>query len=256
MRRILSALVAVLIATGTCVAIDEINPRKLRRATASSTRGFQALEQGDLSLASQFFEDALKNVRGFPNARVGLGHVAYARQQYEAALVHYTGARDEFRRLLHEALNSEFRRHEQAQRKILKLEDDIRTLQSLPNANVADQIRELQRGIEDLRRVHRPVQRAPAEPPAEIFYHRGNTLFQLGRLDEALVDWETCARLAPRFAAVHNNLAVVRWKLGHLLIARAELARARELGAKVNPQFEEALDGARLLPPRDPPLQP
>ncbi len=262
MRRIFPVVLAVICAavgaTAASLAVEEITPRKLRRASASSTKGFQALARGDLSRASELFEDSLKTVRGFPNARVGLGHVAYARRHYAAALAHYTTARDEFTRLQAAALDAEFRTHEQSQRKIRALEDDIRTLQSLPNANVADQVRELQRAIEYLQRVRMPVRREADEPPAEVFYHRGNALFQLGRTEEAVADWETCARLAPKFPAVHNNLAVARWKLGHLLLARTELARARALGARIDPRFEKSLfeDPSPAPPESGPVLRP
>lgn len=249
MRTFLPALVAAAIATGTALPAADVSPRELQRATAASVQGFQALQQGDLSRASQLFEEALTSVPGFPNARVGLGHVAYARRQYEAALNHYTGARDEISRLQDDVLNAEFLSHEDAQRKILKYEDDIRTLESLPGADVATQVRELQRAIEEMRRVHAPVRSEPVHPPAEIYYHRGNALFQLGRIDEAIADWETCARFAPKFGAVHNNLAVAHWKLGQLLLARDELAMARELGVKVDPEFEKTLLGTGTAPP-------
>jgi len=81
-----------------------------------------------------------------------------------------------------------------------------------------------------------PVRGEAREAPGEVWFQIGNAQFRLGRLDEAIVSWETCAKKSPKFAQVHVNLAVAYWKQGRFDEARKALARATELGFPVNPR--------------------
>jgi tetratricopeptide (TPR) repeat protein len=249
LRKIVTALVAVLFVAVSAAAAGEMSARRIHKASSSTTEGFRALEKGDLSRATELFELALANVPNFPNAHLGLGHVAYARLHYESALVHYTAARDRLRELNELELQRKQREFEDAQLKILEYEDDIYALQNLPGGGDQSQrIRDIERDVLDLKRIQRPTEQAAAEAPAEVFFHRGAALFRLDRIEEALDDWTTCARLDPGFAAVYNNIAAAHWKLGHADDARSALAEAKRRGATVSLDLEKAISGAPGTP--------
>lgn len=232
---------AVLVLALPAVLAAELNSRVIRRSSAAVMAGDRALKQGDLDRASEQFEEALRLVPDQPDAQMGLGHVAFRRQQYEAALDWFTRARDGLIELNRRAWDREQQAYEDAVRLIPRLEDDIIGLRSIPSANVTQQVRDIERRIESLRLVRPPSKSHPEDPPGSVYFHRGTALFRLGRYDEAIEDWKTCARLDPKFGPVHNNLAVAHWQLGHIAEARAELAEAKRLGVAVNPDFEAQL---------------
>ena len=82
--------------------------------------------------------------------------------------------------------------------------------------------------------------------PGEVYFYIGYALYQLDRSTEALAAWETCREKSPKFALVHNNLALIYMRLGRLEQARESIERAQELGFPVHPQFKADLERAIL----------
>ncbi len=242
------ALVFAVLLAVLPVAAREKNTFAVQSATAVCARAHAALKAGDLAQASALYEEALRLVPEFPDAHMGLGHIAMARREFAGALGHFTIARDRLVVLHADGYARERRAYDDAQVLIPKLEDEIAGLQRLPGGGAgAMDLQNLQQQIDALRRIHQPTRNAPAPLPAEVFFYRGNALFRLERLDEALADWRECARLDPSFGAVQNNIALAEWSLGHVEAARDALAEARRLGAPVNPEFAAKVE-ARAKP--------
>jgi len=156
------------------------------------------------------------------------------------------------------------KRYTETQRTIATLRDNLRNLQSAQTQNSAraepTQIQREIATIEDqihrLEAVDMPSRDKPTEPPGEIYFHMGNAQFRLNRIDEAITSWETCALKSPKFAMVHNNLAVAYWKKGRIGDAKKALTHAKELGFPVNPQFVADLDKAAASAGTAPPPPP
>ncbi len=231
-------VVAALLCAVPGTLAREKNSFALQSAAAVCTRAHGALKTGDLAQASALYEEALRLVPGFPDAHMGLGHIAMARHDYQGAFVNFTTARDRLVVLHAEAYARERRAYDDAQVLIPRLEDEIAGLQRLPGGGAgAMDLQNLQQQIDALRRIHPPTRAAPEPLPAEVFFFRGNALFRMQRVEEALAEWTECARLDPAFGAVQNNIALAEWSLGHVEAARVALAAARRLGAPVNPEF-------------------
>jgi tetratricopeptide (TPR) repeat protein len=102
-------------------------------------------------------------------------------------------------------------------------------------------VREIEREINYFDRLEVPREDKRAATPPNVYFFRGNALFHLDRLEEAVADWEEASRRAPDFGPVFNNLALAYWKLGKREQAQQCLARAEELGVTVHPDFKQLL---------------
>lgn len=100
-------------------------------------------------------------------------------------------------------------------------------------------MRDIEREINYFDRLEAPREDKRAETPANVYFFRGNALFHLDRLEEAVADWEEAARRAPEFGPVHNNLALAYWRLGKKDEAQAALVRAEQLGVAVHPDLKD-----------------
>jgi len=240
----------------------------LRRAAGECQEGTKLLMANDVAKAKERFGKALALVPTYPDALLGMGHVDMKEGKYEAALASYEGARDGYRELGESIMDLQAKRFTETQRTIGTLRDNLRNLQSAQTQNstradptqIDRQVATIEDQIRRLEAVEMPSRDKPTEPPGEIYFHMGNAQFRLDRIDDAIASWETCAAKSPRFAMVHNNLAVAYWKKGRLDDAKKALAHAKELGFPVNPQFVADLDkasaGARPAAAGGPPAPP
>jgi len=227
-------------------------PRDLQRAASECQEGTKLLMSGDVARAKDRFGKALGLVATYPDAHLGMGHVAMREGRYEDALKEYQQARDGYQELGESILDLQAKRYTETQRTIATLRDNLRNMTS-QNAqeNARVQPTQLEREVaateDQIRRleaVQMPSRDNPTEPPGEIYFHMGNAQFRLDRNDDAIASWETCAAKSPKFGMVHNNLAVVYWKKGRFDDARGAIAHAKQLGFPVNPQFQADLEKA------------
>lgn len=231
----------------------EISARDLQKAASFSEHGGKILETGDVAKAKAEYEKALVAVASFPDAHLGLGHVAMKEGRFEDALKEYEAAKAGFAELGDAIFDLQVKRYNDTQRQIASLRDSLHNRQTTLNAGrgtggdntyVERQIAQLEEAIRRLEAVTMPTKDAPRDPPGEVYFHLGNAQFRLNHLDEALAAWETCAIKSPRFPMVRNNLAVAYWKKGRFDEAKASLARAQELGFPINPQLKADLEKA------------
>jgi len=218
----------------------------LRRAANMVQRGDKAFKSGDPDKARKMFQDALEVVPDFPDARMGLGHLAMQEGRIEAALQEYTIARDAYASFGELMRSYQAEKYSAAQLEIRRLEDEIRTIND-PRLLITDTTRamktlQLENAIEKLRALTPPSEEKVPQPPAEVYFHLGNALFRLNRHDEAVEVWKTCAERNPQFALVHNNLAVAYMMQGRFDEARQSIATAEQLGMTVSPDLKADLE--------------
>ncbi|HEX5044372.1 MAG TPA: tetratricopeptide repeat protein [Candidatus Polarisedimenticolaceae bacterium] len=251
MRHILAALLLVGVTDSVLAALGtEANSRTIQQASALCRKGAKALQQGDKARASESFEKALAVFPDFPDAHLGLGHLAMAEARFDDALQNYQRARQgylSFGGILQGLREENYR---ETQRRMGQVRDQISSLgRSTTNARTdprteAEITRNLTLLQDELRRleaIEPPKENAGSDPPAEVWFYIGNAQFKLEKYDEARAAWETSAQLNPSFAMIHNNLAVIYWKAGRFNDAQTELATAERLGFPVNPKMKEDL---------------
>jgi len=217
----------------------------MRRASSLVQRGDKAFQSGDLAKAQKLFGDAIEVIPSYPEAHMGLGHVAMKESRFEDAVAEYTAARDGYADVSGVMQEYRMEKYREAQREIRELEDQISVIND-SNVKVSDATRrdktlQFEQKIQSLRAMPYPEVGEPVEPPAELFFHLGNAQFRLARHEEALAAWEECVKLDSAFAAVYNNLAVLYMMKDRFDDARQAVARAEELGVTVNPNLKADL---------------
>lgn len=231
----------LLLAAGPACA--EVRPGNLNKANRYCQTAVRLLKAGKTDQAREKFEKALSLVPTFPIAHIGLGDLAMSEGRFEVALEEYTKARDGYADLGSMFYKLQARRFADARKEITSLRDGLNN----PAGQGAIGFTSLRRSqienrISQLESIDAPDKNQMNEPPGEIFFKIGNALFRLGRLDEARQAWQTCAEKSEKFALVHNNLALLYMQAGDYEAAKKELARAEELGFKVNPKFKADLE--------------
>lgn len=220
---------------------------RIRVAQGYEKRGAEALRLGNLNRAEDLFRRAVEYYPDLPDAHMGLGHVAMARQSFEEALRAYARARDCYDKMNAELRAAQVETYRRAQEERWALEDLRRQIESptsavkLAPSRLAMKLADIEQRTRALGHVAPPSVAAMLDVPGEVHFHIGNALFRLGRLDEALAEWEVAREKTPDFGPLHNNLAVLYWKKGRLEEARESVARAESLGFHVNPAFRADL---------------
>lgn len=251
MRRAVSACIAVLpllLTLSPAWALD-VDPQVVRKAGALYTKGERALQSGNVDKARDLFEKAVDTLPEFPQAHLGLGHIAMSENRFEDALNEYRRARDGYPNIGNALFEIQGKRYSDSQRQITEFQDSINQLRNAaagPSAPRDAELRisQLENAISRLQSIQPPDRGRAGDVPAEVYFHIGNAQFRLGRATEALDSWTRCTETDPGFAMVHNNMAIALAQSGKLDEAREHLARAEELGFPVNPQFKEELAAA------------
>jgi tetratricopeptide (TPR) repeat protein len=250
-RPILLVTGFVLLTTAAAQAAPEA--RVIAAATRFYASGMHALRAGNLSKAHEAFSTAVERVPYFPEALLGLGHVAMAQRRFDDALRVYRSALEGYGQMGTSLYDLRVRRYTEAQREIADLQGKMAQLTSLA-ANARTDPRKVERAMMQVQEQIRMLESIPApsrdhqrEPPSEAYFHLGNAYFHVGRVEDAVREWETCAAKAERFSFVQNNLAVGYWKLGRLDEAQSAVARAEALGFRVDPAFRTDLERSLQL---------
>lgn len=251
MRRLQGFAVFGVIASLACHAAHaNPTPHQINEADRYCRFGTRALKAGNIGKARGLFEKAMRVLPAFPDAHMGLGHVAMGDRKFEEALAEYNLARLAYVEFSDALFDLQLRHYDQAQDRISRLRDEVGTYRRMmaarPFGNTAQMdrgITELEQEIQRLEQVRSPAADAKSrEAPGETYFYIGNALFNLSRLDEAVQAWETSAMESPRFSLVYNNLAVAYWKQGRFEEAVNSLNRAERLGLPVNPRFRADLE--------------
>ncbi len=249
---------AVLILGFSLAAGDgkEVTAHRVRKATAEHSRGAEALRTADLETATLHFRAALAIIDDFPPAHVGLGHVALKAGAFSEALSHYEAAEQgfvamgdrlrEFRLQQYQAAIEEGERiRDELARPILQSPDTGGAPAGSRNESAEASLRNRRTALESrLREIEAltpPDDETLLEPPPELGFFKGNALFQLGRVEDAIGVWELFATRQPAFGPVHNNLALAYLKTGRIVLARQSLDRAKAQGVPVPPAIEAEL---------------
>lgn len=238
-------LVAVVVLVG-CGGVVGAATSPLQKASLHCDRGFTAMNNGDLKRAREAFEKAVKVSPAFPEAHIGLGHVAMREQRYEQALQEYQAGRDGYAELADELFSIESERYAEIRKKLPELQVQLVQLRTgaveMSDADRRWHIASVQQQITDFEAVQPPVRGEMSEPPGRVDFYVGNAFSRLRRWDEAVVAYEDCLAKIPTLAEAWNNLALAYWNTDRHRDALAGLQKAEELGFEVNPRFKADLE--------------
>lgn len=230
----------------------EYSARQLDLAQRHHLAGINALRGGDLEKAARKFGAAIEVVPDFPDARLGLGHLAMLREDFEGALLEYRRAEAAYAVMGSSLAEVRMKKFSEAHMRSQEVRDQLNGLRSAVASGRVRATPEVEREMFRLEEEARRLQGiAPPDldnldvPPAEVDFYIGSALFNLGSVDEARQRWETARTKNPSFALVHQSLAVAYLSAGRVDDAWASLQRAEQLGLKVNPQLKRDLEARR-----------
>jgi len=243
------ALAGALGAT-TALGQTEIGNHEIQKAQHFAAKGSRALRAGNFGAALPMFQKALEAVPEFPDAHMGLGHVALRERSYERALAAYRQAEEGYTALGEAMFRRRLVEYDEAQEQIRNLRQELIELHARANRTGSNESEpgltglRIEQSIGHLEQIQRPDRSDVTLAPAEVPFFIGNALMHLGRHAEAIDAWRAALRRDPRFAPAYNNLAVALWKTGRVGQAHACVARAEALGVVTNPAFKADLDRA------------
>ena len=241
------------IATTTALAQRDVGDHEIQRAQRLAAKGSRALRAGNFGAALPMFQKALEAVPAFPDAHMGIGHVALKDRSYERALTAYRNAEHGYAALGEALFRRRVDEYDAAQEQIRNLRQELTDLRARANRAGTNESEpgltglQIEQSIGQLELIKRPSPGDHELAPAEVPFFIGNALMHLGRYGEAIDSWRETVHRDPKFAPAYNNLAVAFWKTGRPGQARACIARAEELGVVPNPAFKADLERARSV---------
>ncbi|HEX4825145.1 MAG TPA: tetratricopeptide repeat protein [Candidatus Polarisedimenticolaceae bacterium] len=259
MRRWPVIAAALFVATSAAWSLSEPQERALRRAIAESERGMSALTKGNLGKAREAFGASMKAVPDFPQAHLGLGHLAMRERRFEDALREFRDAESAYRSMSSAIVELETERYAKSRDELQQLRMNLAQLEAAASraatagemgtsasqeAAINRERNIVEQRIQSLETMNPPTTLNVHEAPAEVLFFQGNALFDLKRTDEAIAAWETALKRDPKQPLAENNLAVAYWMSGRLQEAQAAMTRSETLGFKVNPSFRADLEKA------------
>jgi tetratricopeptide (TPR) repeat protein len=258
MRRWLTIVALLVASTGSMAATND-ETRQLKRAMAEADRGTAALEKGNLTKAKESFDRALVELPDFPQAHLGLGHIAMREKRFDDALREFRTAEQGYKSMSALTVQLEADRYSRSRDELQNLRSQLSELDGAAMQNqtttsgsgpgqtegqIERQRSQVRSRIQALEAMNPPSSTAVKEAPAEVFFFEGNALFNLKRTDEAIAAWQTALKRDAKQPLAENNLAVACWMTGRLDEAKAAMERAEALGFKVNPNFRADLEKA------------
>jgi tetratricopeptide (TPR) repeat protein len=245
-------LLACVVFSPVVSAAELPDARQAAIATDRCRAGDEALHRRDAAAAAAAYGEALAAFPDHPGARVGLGHVAMLRREFETALAEYEGAERAWMDVQAAVALARADRNQEASRTaaaileyINRVDENVEEGMSIPGmthtsdllkgAMLDNQVRQLQKAAE-------PQHAVAAGPPPAMSFFRGTALYRLGRFDEAVTLWLDVERRDPAFGPVYNNLVEGLLLLGRKDEARATARAAEERGIPVHPNLLARLD--------------
>ena len=262
-RQAATQMAAVLAAIGL-IAASDVETTDLKRTARLTERGFTALKAGNSAKAAEMYGKALTILPMFPDANLGLGHIAMGERNFAEALRLYERAKAGYLEMGDELFRIRLRKYNQAREEISRQRDRLSALQSeiaraernsrggttqRSVARVRAEILQGEQAIQQLEAIEMPEHDESEPVPGEIDFYIGNALLNLDRPEDAISSWRECAKKSPQFPLVQHNLAVAYWQVGRLDEALRFAERAEQLGYKAPPGFRADIE--RSIAARD-----
>ncbi len=211
----------------------------------------------DYGKAKKEFEKILEKLPEHADAHFFLSQVLYKEGNLEEALSHVEKAKanHEFTAKMKIKLAQVSKQKLEEKKK--KLEDERKKLEdaiiSLPQTSETgeegeDRKKRLQIKIDEIKKQIENINTqlslpltSEEEMPAEYCYLNGNIYFRMKKFQEAHDQYQETIRLDPKHGDAYNNLAALYFQVKQYQKAMDYLNQAEENGAKVNPEFKEAI---------------
>jgi len=220
-----------------------------QRLAPAVKKAQEALRRNDFPRARALCEKILQTAPGHPEAHFLLALLGYREAQYPAAIGHIERAEAGYADLdsCWRQVLTEREKLRQAEREALR-----QYSASLPEVGEKSSChgviydRHKTAAEEKLRALEEGGGKKSDSPftvPAEVHFQHGNVLNRLGRIEEALTQFDAALAVAPRHQGAATNRIVLLWQSGRADLARQRLAEAQQAGLAIDPGLAALLRG-------------
>ncbi len=244
----------------TAVAVPQVVAQQMDEKDQQIMQGLRAtrsdLQKGEEQYAKKQFDKAestlLKVLQTMPeNAEASfyLAQTYYQTGQFEKGLAAIDAAEKNYPFIY--KLLARNRRSSQMSPEQQKLMQEIQQLSGEMSGDRSEvqrqaiqaQIAAKRTALSELRKKEASQQAAEQtySLPAEYSYVCGNLLFRLKRYEEALAEYEKTVQADPRHGGAYNNAANIYFMARQYDKALEYINKAEAVGAKVSPQFKQAV---------------
>lgn len=235
--------------------LNEKDAEKFKLAKRLYNKGEQLFIKEKFKKAESAFKECLEKFPKYANADYYLARIYYQEDNLARALEHIKNANNNYAFIVELGVNTQLEYLEKLRFQKQQVEEDIRNLQQLSStggsgrtsgvnreaSDIASQLAAAQKTLQTLNdRLRAPIPDLK-QIPAEFHYVYGNILFKLKKYSEALSQYLETVKTDPTHGSAYNNLANLYYMARKYQEALFYLQKAESCGAKINPQFKQAI---------------
>jgi len=229
---------------GGLAAAQPLTPELGREATRRYKTGVELMMAERWDDAVGEFQAAIAIDKLMALAHYNIGQCRMAQRRYIEAVAAYLGAREAFEGQASLSQKERNDRERARQDEINELKDSLIRLKTIKDASAQDAVK-----IEDRIRTLESMQNRDLQDanrvPAELYLALGSAYFRQEKLADAEREYREAVRVNPRLGAAHNNLAVIFLLTGRIQEAETSMKLAEKNGFRVNSQFKADLKAAK-----------
>ena len=225
--------------------------RDFKRSNSHYLEGEKLFKKGKIDKAAKAFEKCLEIFPKHDKAHFVLADIYLKKRELDKAESHIQQAKDGFMFLkkwysftFQQYLDSLRDQKATNDEQIAGLEAARSTTRSVEKSRIEARLAQLKSQNNEINTKLSEFLRSGVDMPAEYYYIHGNVYFLTRRFQEAFREYNTTLEKNPDHGGACNNLASLYFLHKRYDKAREYLDKALELGAKVNPKFQEALKKA------------
>jgi len=232
--------------------LNESEAEKFKMATRLFYKGEQLFSKGNYKKAKEALDDCLDKFPQYANADYYLGRIYYEEGDYLKALEHIENAKKNYKVLADLGASTQLEYMNKLREEKMAAEESLRNLKQRrstmrpgqgtgQSGEIEDQINQVQKSIDELdQRMKEPLPQV-SDPPADFFYIHGNILFKIKKYKDSLDQYLDAVRINPQHGNAYINIANLNFMAKKYERALFYLEKAESCGAKVNPEFRNAI---------------
>lgn len=231
--------------------------KKYRSLDKNYERGKMYFAQEDYQKAKKEFEKILEQLPEHADALFFLSQIFYKEGNLDNALKYVQNAKANYKYTAKMKIEMAKLSKQNLEEKKQKLEDNLGELEAqiviLPQSSEVgeegeDRKKRIQTKIDEIKKQIENIETqldlplpSVDEIPAEYCYVNGNIYFRMKKFQEAHDQYQEAIKIDPLHGDSYNNLAALYFQVKQYQKALDYLNRAEESGARVNPEFKNAV---------------
>lgn len=209
-------------------------------------KAFKSYQEGNLTEAASQLDNVINKDAKNPRAWFLRGLCKYQSKDYKSAFENIQNAIKLYPERSNESYDTRTMSYNMALERQRKYKSELRELEatlevtdSCRSRKLRNRINFVQNKLAELQTLEEPTRNERV--PSEYYFHMGNCLLKLNEISYAHDAYQMALVSDPSNGEAHHNLAIINFMVKRYEIANEHLLKAKELGAKINQNFEVQL---------------